>query len=300
MPRARILFRPFVVPFLLSATAPRHDLAAQSAPEPTLTRYTYQVVSGQDTSWQYVIRSAAHFQNDVLEETMGAALRVGALADSAGLVRALVLDIWRFPPHEPQGYWTHLQQGTYELGADSVFGNVSGSRGQQSQRFASPPGAMIFQWGYIGFLEQLTMRARALGKSRAEIPVYFFGTPGSVSSATVRNPPGTDSAIINLGKEEFSLLLDKYHRIESGHSATQTILHVAQRRVFPPDTSVTAGIGCPNAPARDMNCSISFHLRESPASWSRLGGRKIMRDDSHAGANSGSSDDHQVRSPTSP
>ena len=235
---------------LLAIALPIGPLSAQ-VPQPILTRFTYALISGQDTTWQYVVRSPGHFQTDMVTQKQGASVKIGAAADSAGLVRRLDLDIWRFTPGEP-GKLTHAQHGTYELGQDSVLGTVSApGRGQQGQRYPAPAGSMIFQWGYVGLLEQLTIRARAMGGLVAEIPVYFFGTQGFVLPATVRFRPGTDSVMIALGKEQYSLVLDKFRRIESGRAGAQEIRHVAPRTVFPADDSVTKDLRCPEGALRE-------------------------------------------------
>lgn len=247
--------------FLLSGLAaiatavPIRPVTAQVL-EPVMTRFTYAVINGQDTIWQYVIRSPAHFQTDVVLPKQGATLKMAAAADSAGLVRTLGLDIWKFPPGEPKARWMHAQQATYELGRDSVIGSVRGAQGQQTQRYAAPAGSMIFQWEYVAFLEQLTFRARALGGSTANIPVYFFGTQGYVLPATVRFPTGTDSVVISLGEEEFRLVLNKYNRIESGSSRNQQIRRMPPRKVFPADSSITRDLRCPEGALRQDLAAI--------------------------------------------
>lgn len=233
----------------LAVALPINRVAAQ-APEPVLTRFTYAVITGQDTSWQYVIRSPAHFQADVVIPKQGAAMKMAAAADSAGLVRKLELDVWRFPPGESGARWTHAQNATFVLGGDSVVGIVRGARGQQSQRFPAPAGSIIFQWSYVALLEQLTIRARSLGVSTAEIPVYFFGTSGHVLPATVRFRAGTDSVDISLGKEEYRLVLNKYNRIESGKGGTHEIRHVAPRQIIPVDSTITQDLRCPEGELR--------------------------------------------------
>jgi hypothetical protein len=233
----------------LAIALPINRVTAQ-VPEPVLTRFTYAVIIGQDTVWQYIVRSPAHFQTDVLLPKQGVSLKISAAADSAGLVRRMELDIWRFPPGEPRTKWTHTQHGSYELGRDSVVGIVRGVQGQQSQRYPAPAGSIIFQWAYIALLEQLTFRARALGVSTAEIPVYFFGTEGYVLPATVRFRPGTDSVAITLGQEEYRLVLNKYNRIESAIARTEEIRRVAPRRVFPADSTITQDLRCPEGALR--------------------------------------------------
>lgn len=228
----------------LSIILPIGLIAAQ-VPQPIMTRFTYAAVSGQDTAWQYVIRSPGHFQTDLLIPKQGASVKIAAVADSGALVRLLDLDVWMFPAGATDAKWTHLQHGTYELAADSVLGIARGERGEQSQRFPAAPGSIIFQWNYVALLEQLVLRARTLGGSTAEVPAYFFGTAGFTLSATVRFPPGTDSAIVSLGQSEYRVLLDKYNRIESATSRNQEIRRVARRLVFQSDSTITQDLRCP-------------------------------------------------------
>lgn len=249
MPTSRSLTCLLTSVVSLAIALPINHVAAQ-APEPILTRFTYAVINGQDTTWQYIIRSPSHFQTDVVLPKQGATLKIAGATDSAALVRTLEFDIWRFPPGEPGAKWTHVQGATYEIDRDSVLGVVRGAQGQQSQRYPAPPGSLIFQWSYVALLEQLTFRARALGASTAEIPVYFLGTPGQVLPATVRFRLGTDSVIISLGKEEYRLVLDKYKRIESGSKGDQQIHHVAPRKILPADSTITHNLRCPEGELR--------------------------------------------------
>ena len=227
-----------------------HVLAAQVVPEPVMTRFTYELITGQDTSWQYVLRSPGHFQSDVLLSKQGAALQIAAVADTAGLVRRLELDLFRFTPDHPDQKWQRGQHGSYELGPDSVFGVVRNSQREENQRYPAPPGSVIFQWNHIALVEQLVVRARALNLSIAEIPVYFFGTAGFVLPAKVQFQNKSDSVFIDLGKDVFKLVLDKYGRIASGSAGSTRFQHVAPRRVFPADSNITRELRCPEGTLR--------------------------------------------------
>jgi hypothetical protein len=225
-----------------------------------MTRFTYAVTADKDTVWQYVVRSPVHFQSDIVIPKQGASVKLAAV-DSAGLVGKLQIDIWRFPPLEPGSAWQHAQHAEYQAARDSVFGVVRAAGREQSQRFATPAGAMIFQWSYVALLEQLAIRARKLGGANTTIPVYFFGTSGFVLPATVDQRPGEDSVSIKLGKEEYRLLLDKFGRILSGSSGTTTIQRVPRRTVFPMDSSITRDLRCPEiVPSTDIAA-----LRSDPA-----------------------------------
>jgi hypothetical protein len=255
LPTRRFSIFLFAAITAVATALPTRTVIAQVA-EPILTRSSYSVISGQDTIWQYIIRSPGHFQTDVVLEKQGATLKMAATADDSGLVRKVGLDVWRFPPGESKGKLAHAQQARYELGRDSVIGNVDGARGHQTQAYPAPPGSMIFQWEYVAFLEQLAFRARALGGSTATIPVYFFGTQGYVLPATVRFPVGTDSVIISLGEEVFRLVLNKYKRIESGSSGKEKILRVAFHDFFPADTNITKDLRCPESALRQDLAAI--------------------------------------------
>lgn len=282
MPKRQLVLR------LICATALTggfHALAAQVVSEPVMTRFTYAVITGQDTSWQYVLRSLAHFQSDVMLTKQGAALQIGAVADSGGLVRRIELDIFRFPPGRPDQKWQLAQHGTYELGPDSVFGIVRGAGREETQRFPAPAGSMIFQWNYVVLLEQLVVRARSLHGPTSEIPVFFFGTDGYVLPATVRFPNKSDSAVVNLGKSEFKLVLDKYGRIASGSAGSVKILRTAPRRVFPADSNITRELRCPEGTPRPDLAQIRDdppvrHILELYRAASHAGKFRLLRNDS--------------------
>lgn len=260
-------------------------LAAQVVPEPVMTRFTYALITGHDTSWQYVLRSPGQFHSDVLLSQQGAAFQIAAVADSAGLVRRLELDIFRFAPGHPDQKWQLAQHGSYQLGPDSVFGVVRGAQREENQRFPAPAGSVIFQWNYIALLEQLVVRARALNLGTAEIPVYFFGTDGHVLPARVRIQNGSDSVIVELGNDEFKLVLDKYGRIASGSAGSRQFRHVAPRSVFPADSNITRELMCPEGTLRpDLaqirdDPSVSRILKLYPTAW-RAEKFRLLRNDS--------------------
>ena len=105
---------------------------------------------------------------------------------------------------------------------------------------------MIIQANYLGFLEQLVLRARALGKTEVSIPLFFFGTPGDTAVAIVRMPARTDSAIVSLGQSGATRLrVDEWGRIVSGQYGSMSISRVKFRAIFPP--KVTGPTRCGNA-----------------------------------------------------
>ncbi len=197
--------------------------AAQALPPPELIRTTYISVNGPDTLWQNVIRTTRSFQSDVLIPAAGASVKLTALLDPRALIRQLELDVWRGIGTPNQ---IHSQSASFAVTDDSVVGEVRGIDRRQPQRFPSPAGALIIQGNYLGFLEQLVLRTRSLGKTEASIPLFFFGTTGNTDLATVRLPAGTDSAIVSFGNRSIELRVDELGRIIGGKSGAAIISRV--------------------------------------------------------------------------
>jgi hypothetical protein len=221
--------------------------AAQTVPQPALTRTTYISVTGADTIWQNVIRTPRSFQSDILMPTARASVQVTALVDPRALIRRLDLDIWREVSSSNR---IHSQSASFGVTDDSVVGEVRDATRRQAQRFPSPTGAMIIQGNYLGFLEQLVLRARALGKTEASIPLFFFGTPGIMGVATVRFSRGTDSAIVLIGGRSTELRVDEWGRIIAGKNGWSDISRVRFRAIFPLDPIEPSHCGTANHSAR--------------------------------------------------
>jgi hypothetical protein len=225
-------------------------------PPPALIRTTYVSVAGADTVvWQNVIRTPQSFQSDILIPTTGASVKLTTLLDPRALIRRLDLDIWRGIGTPNQ---VHSQSGSFAVTDDSELGEVRAVDRRQPQRFPSPTGAMIIQGNYLGFLEQLVLRARALGKTEASIPLFFFGTPGDTDVATVRLPPGSDSAIVSFRNRSTELRVDKSGRIVSGKNGSAIISRVKFRDIFPSDSAPPARCGNATRAARQALSQPAF------------------------------------------
>jgi hypothetical protein len=220
---------------------------AQTLPQPVLIRSTYTFVAGADTVWQNVIRSPESFQSDILIPAAGASVKINALLDRRALIRKLDLDIWKAIGTPNQ---VHAQSASFAITDDSVLGEVRAVDRRQPQRFQSPNGAMIIQGNYLGFLEQLVLRARALGTTEATIPLFYFGTPGDTGVAIVRFPPGTDSAIVSSGSRSIELRVDEWGRIVSGGIGSAVISRVKFREIFPSDATQPTHCGTATRAAR--------------------------------------------------
>jgi hypothetical protein len=212
-----------------------------------LIRTTYISVAGADTVWQNVLRTPHSFQSDILIPTARASVKVMALLDQDALIRKLDLDVWRAIGTPGQ---VHAQSATFAVTDDSVLGEVRASDRRQPQRFPSPTGAMIIQGNYLGFLEQLVLRARALGATEASIPLFFFGTPGDTALAIVRFPHGSDSAIVTIRNRSTELRVNDLGRILSGRNGSTLVSRVKFRPIFPTDSAPAIRCGIANRAAR--------------------------------------------------
>lgn len=220
--------------------------SAQPVPPPTIIRTSYISATEADTVWQNVLRTPQSFQSDVRLRAAGAAVKMTALLDHGALIRKLDLDIWR----GTSANRVHSQSASFAVTDDSVIGEVRSVGRSQQQRFPSPVGAMIVQGNYLGFLEQLVLRARAIGQREAWIPIYYFGTPGDTGVATVRLPAGTDSAIVATENRSIGLRVDEWGRIVSGKIGSTSISRVRFREILPPDSAEPVHCGSATGAAR--------------------------------------------------
>ena len=211
--------------------------ASQNLPAPILLRTTYISVTDADTVWQNIIRTPQSFESDVRIPGAGALVKIAAVLDSVALIRRLNVDVWR-GTGSPNP--SHSQSASFIITHDSVLGEVHDPTRTQPQRFPAPRAAMIVQGAYLAFLEQLLLRARALGAGEVSIPLYFFGTPGQTGVATVRFSEKSDSAIVVFAGHPIALRVDDWGRIVSGETGRTRISRVRFRQFFPDD---------PNSPA---------------------------------------------------
>jgi hypothetical protein len=228
---------------------------AQALPQPELSRATYITVVGPDTVWQNVIRTPQSFQSDVLFRATGASIQMTAILDPRALIRKLDLDVWRGIGSPSQ---IHAQSASFAITDDSVLGEVRALDRRQPQRFSSPAGALIIQENYLGFLEQLVLRARSLGTTETSIPLFFFGTPGDTGVALVRLPSGTDSAIVSFGRRSIELRVDESGRIVTGRNGAASISRVKFREIFPTDSPQPMQCGTATSAARQALSQLAF------------------------------------------
>jgi hypothetical protein len=182
-------------------------------------------VQGADTSWQNLLRAPTGFTSDILAPEVHAAIQFIAVADSADLVRKIQMVVRRDS--------LRSQTAAFSLVGDSVVGGVSSLGRSQAQRYGAPPNALIFQYNFVAFLDQVLRRAAHLRGANREVPVYLYGTPGALDTARVRSVPNSDSVVIGFGSAEYRLKVDPLGRIAGGKMGSMEFHRISFRNFLP-------------------------------------------------------------------
>jgi dienelactone hydrolase len=117
------------------------------------------------------------------------------------------------------------QVGTMEFRGDSVIATTRTGDSTKVERFASRPGALAYhaQVPIISLLEQIVRRARVLGGSTVQVPVFLLSGGARTIDATVAFP-GPDSAVVSLGSIEARLAVDAAGRVLGGRAQRDQVI----------------------------------------------------------------------------
>lgn len=176
------------------SSAQQPALATRSA-----ARWTndFVVLAGNDTlTAERVTRTEQRLESDFVSRQQGVRINMVMAVGADGLVSRMETSV-RKASDAPTA--APLQQAVVTFTRDSALLSMGAGATTPSQRFAVPPGTIPFVNLSAASLEQILIRAKALGGATATIPVFAIAGAQSLT-ATVRWI-GADSAVILLGAE---------------------------------------------------------------------------------------------------
>ena len=141
-----------------------------------------------------VTRAGDRVDSDFLDNARG--LRIAltmVLAPNALVTRAEITVRMAASPPDAQP----VQQLTLAFEPDTVVVSPGAGEPASAQRIPVPPGALPFLNLSVATAEQILLRARSLGGSTAEVPIFLV-MGGQVASSTVRWG-GSDDAVLSIG-----------------------------------------------------------------------------------------------------
>lgn len=166
----------------------------------------FVVLVGADTfAVEHVTRTASGFEGELFVRAVRARLAYTASVAPDGRVHRVVAYQWAPGAADSARPLASLQ---YAFVGDTLVATTSAAgAAARTQRAAVPPGATAWLNPSMGFLDQLTRRARVLGARRGrggvDVPVVYL-TNGALIPVRA-TPVGADSLDINVGPTQFRL-----------------------------------------------------------------------------------------------
>jgi uncharacterized protein len=156
----------------------------------------FVITLGADTfAVENFSRTTARLDGAITSRATGR-LVYGAALDANGVVQEMTLRAWM--PGVP-GDDAPMQEVRITLSGDSVLVEVTGAAGSRTERLATTPGAVLYVNPSFALMDQVLLRARAMGGTTAQVPVFMV-QGGQTLNATV-TWEGADSAVIVMGAE---------------------------------------------------------------------------------------------------
>jgi hypothetical protein len=167
----------------------------------------------------------------------------GAL-NADGTMRRLVVSVYQ--PNAPAEA-PPRQVVALDFLRDSLSVETRTADSTHTERIATRPGALPYhpQLPILSLLEQIVRRARSIGGSRVQVPVFLLGTGARTVDAVVEFSTA-DSAIVALGNIEIRLAVDAPGRVLGGRAQRDQII---ERLTSVPDRVVAAQAPDYSAPA---------------------------------------------------
>lgn len=218
-------------------------LAAVPAAAQAVRQNAFVLLIGADTlAVENVSRTPATLEGELVGRATGRMVYSLTLGP-AGTVRELTLSAW-MPGRT--GEAAPVQEARLTLSGDSVLVEVTGDAGSRTQRIATRPGALPYLNPSFALMEQVLVRARALGGTSAVVPLFFV-QGGQTVDATVTWATA-DSATVTIAGSEMHLATSPDGELlyagvpAQGLTATRVAgRHLAPPALDPPDYSAPEG-----------------------------------------------------------
>ena len=221
------------------AAAPAGAQGAASAPQ----RTTFVVTQAGDTlAVERVTRTSGRVESELTMRGQGGQLHFALVLAPQDLVSSIEIAV-RMAGANPGA--PPVQAGTLVFRADSVIADMT-APARTTQRFAAGPGALPFVNLSMAVGEQLVRRARSIGGSRVQVPLFVVGG-GQVLPAVV-SWPTADSAVIAMGGADLRAAVAPDGRLLGAVVPSQNVRFTrvdgtpsVSMKVAPPDYSAPAG-----------------------------------------------------------
>jgi uncharacterized protein len=196
------------------------------------------IMTGADTfAVENFTRTAARLDGEITGRATGRLLYSATLG-VGGVIQELWLRAW-MPGAAPTD--APMQEARLVLDVDSVIGEISSTAGSRTERLATTAGAVLYANPSFALMEQVVMRARAIGGPRVDVPIFLAQGGQTLAAAVTWARP--DSVLIVLGTEMHAALApDGSIRSAAVPAQRLTVTrmdgaHVAPVAVEPPDYS---------------------------------------------------------------
>jgi len=197
-------------PEVIPALPADRDSSAPSLPPPE--RAVFVIRRGGDTLFvERFSRTRDLLSGDIDARGQGSIEYQASLDHPAETVSRIVAGI--VPAGTPAG--TATRRATANFRGDSVIvENVVGDS-TRTDRYATRAGAIPYINPSMALAEQMVRRARVVGGTQVELPVFVAGTGGQTVTASVTFA-GADSAQVNLAGTTLRFAVDREGRLLGG------------------------------------------------------------------------------------
>jgi dienelactone hydrolase len=187
--------------------------AAAQAPLAIPDRYSFYLTLGNDTIVaERVWRTASQLHGEFLDRRRGARLEYLAALGSRAEITTLAAHTYRTPSDTGE-------IATFRIDSNDVVAELGNGR---RARIPGAPGLMPIINPSIAFIEQLVLRARALGAgATTTLPIWLVGSPQPATAALRFS--GSDSVVIDYANVSMHLALSPDGHVMGGSVPAQGV-----------------------------------------------------------------------------
>lgn len=203
----------------------------------------FLLVMGRDTfAVENFSRTADRLEGELTGRALGRLVYRASFGATA-TISELTLQAWTpgVAPETAPG-----QDARLAVQGDSVIAEITTPAGSRTQRIGSEPGALLYVNPSFALMEQVLLRARAVGGTRVEVPLFLV-QGGQTLAATV-TWTAADSVTLSLAGSEMHGVVDAVGRLVNvtvpaqGLTVTRVLgVHLPPAAFEPPDYSAPEG-----------------------------------------------------------
>ncbi len=177
-------------------------------------RASFAVIFGKDTvTAERFTRTPTELSGELVDRMRGGRIRYRAALGAQGLITRLETTTMRSPTD------TVGQRATFTFGGDSMIAQIGGAA---PARIPLIPSALAIVNPSVAFMEQMVIRARAVGGDTVVIPIFVLGAPQAVPLTVTRL--GGDSVRLDYAGISARLAASADGRVTGGSIPAQRIV----------------------------------------------------------------------------